>query len=91
MTTDTPERPDAATGTKLAAHTPQDAPVLDKGGYARRWLFSRRHIDTLISEGLPHCAIGKRRVRIVVAEADRWMIARYGTQRRGRAKRQEAA
>src|SRR5690349_9375432 len=60
----------------------QDRPVLDKRGYAARWLFSPRHIDHLITQGLPHLAIGTRRVRIFVDEADAWMRARYGVQRR---------
>ena len=69
--------PDAATGPKLAA------PITDKRGFALRWLFSIRHVDNLLRLGLPHCKIGKRRVRIVVEEADAWMRERFGTQRRG--------
>lgn len=58
------------------------APITDKAGYARRWMFSRRHVDTLISQGLPHLAIGKRRVRICVDEADRWMREKYGVKKK---------
>jgi len=69
--------PDAAAGYNSAA------PVTDKKGFAARWLFSPRHIDNLIAQGLPHLAVGKRRVRIVVCEGDAWMRQRFGTQRRG--------
>ncbi|MSU62302.1 MAG: hypothetical protein EXS31_07885 [Pedosphaera sp.] len=68
-----PPTPDTATG-----HTNA---VTDKKGYAQHWLFSPRHIDNLIADGLPHCKIGSRRVRIVIEEADRWMLQKYGTQR----------
>lgn len=70
-------KPDTATGQpKLAGE------IADKRGYAAHWMFSVRHVDNLIASGLPHLKIGKRRVRIVVAEADAWMRARYSTQRR---------
>jgi len=58
-------------------------PITDKRGYGARWLFSARHIDNLLAQGLPHCKMGRRRVRIVVAEADAWMRERFGTRRRG--------
>lgn len=83
--------PEAATGTtKLAAEIraivaeflkERAGPVTDKKGYAERWLFSPRHIDNFLAEGLPHLKIGDRRVRIVVAEADRWMGEQFGVQR----------
>jgi hypothetical protein len=57
--------------------------ITDKRGYGQRWHFSTRHIDNLISQGLPHLKIGERRVRIIVSEADEWMKIRFGTQRRG--------
>jgi hypothetical protein len=72
------QTPDAATGNlKLATD------ITDKRGYAEHWSFSTRHIDNLIAQGLPHLKIGKRRVRIVIPEADAWMKERFGTQRRG--------
>jgi hypothetical protein len=84
--------PEVATGFKLAANNDeQDRAVLDKDGFARRWLFSRRYIDALLAQGLPHCKLGARRVRIITGEADNWMRERFGTQRRGRAKRQPTA
>jgi hypothetical protein len=58
--------------------------ITDKRGFAERWKFSVRHIDNLLSQGMPHCRIGKRRVRIVVAEADRWMLERFGVRRLGK-------
>lgn len=71
-------RPDATTGeTRLADE------ITDKRGYGARWLFSVRHVDNLLAEGLPHLKIGKRRVRIVISEADAWMRERFGTRRRG--------
>lgn len=73
--------PDNATG------TPQFAPdITDKRGFAARWKGSVRWVDTLLAKGLPHCAIGRRRVRIVVAEADAWMRDQFHTQRFGGAK-----
>jgi hypothetical protein len=68
--------PDTATGSTKA--------VTDKKGYGQRWLFSPRHVDNLIAGGLPHLKIGSRRVRIVIEEADKWMLEKYGTQRRGK-------
>lgn len=62
---------------------PPIAPITDKKGFGRRWLFSQRHVDFLLSQGLPHLKVGKRRVRIVVEEGDRWMVEKYGLQRRG--------
>jgi len=62
---------------------------MDKLGYARRWHFSPRHIDNLLAQGLPHLKIGARRVRIVVAEADDWMKARFSTQRHGPERKEE--
>jgi hypothetical protein len=46
------------------------------------WRFSLRHIDNLLAKGMPHLKIGSRRVRIIIAEADKWMSEQYGTQRR---------
>ena len=64
--------------------------VTDKLGYARRWLFSPRHIDNLLAQGMPHLKVGSRRVRIVVAEADAWMKERFSTQRHGAARKKAA-
>ena len=68
---------EAATGNTTAAE------ITGKRGFGQRWLFSPRHVDNLLKAGLPHCKIGTRRVRIVIAEADKWMLEKYGTQRRG--------
>jgi len=68
--------PEVATGMKMAAE------ITDKRGYGARWGFSIRHIDNLLAQGCPHLKVGKRRVRIVVADADQWMKERFGTQRR---------
>jgi len=57
--------------------------VTDKRGFGARWLFSVRHVDNLLAEGLPHLKIGKRRVRIVISEADAWMREKFGVRRRG--------
>jgi len=57
---------------------------VDKRGYAARWQASVRWVDNLLAHGLPHLAIGKRRVRIDILEADRWMKDQYGTQRMGK-------
>jgi hypothetical protein len=72
--------PDAATGDmKLAS------PFTDKRGFAQRWQGSVRWIDGLLAQGLPHLKIGKRRVRICIAEADSWMQEQFRTQRRATA------
>jgi len=68
--------PDAATGQKLAAEI-----ITDKKGFGARWGFSTRHVDNLLAQGCPHLKVGKRRVRIVVPEADLWMKERFGTRR----------
>jgi hypothetical protein len=80
MTTQSSDNPETATGNKLADD------VTDKRGYGKRWGFSPRHVDNLISQGLPHLKIGERRVRIIVPEADAWMKQQFGTQRRGQSK-----
>ena len=69
--------PEAAAGTTKSA-----AEILDKKLYGQHWQFSVRHVDNLIAQGLPHLKVGKRRVRIIVSEADAWMRERFGTQRR---------
>lgn len=69
--------PDTATSEpKLAAE------ITDKRGFAGRWLFSTRTVDNLLRMGLPHMAVGKRRVRICIPEADEWMKRTFATQRR---------
>ena len=72
--------PDAAPGNKPAAE------ITDKRGYGQRWHFSLRHVDNLLAQGMPHLKIGARRVRIITSEADAWMRARYGVQRRAPAR-----
>ena len=74
--------PDTATGNSLAAQSP----ITSKKGYAQRWQGSPRWIDGLLAKGLPHMKIGARRVRISIPEADEWMHAQFGQQRRGAAK-----
>ena len=59
--------------------------ITDKRGFGKRWSFSTRHVDNLLAQGLPHLKIGKRRVRIIIAEADAWMRERFSTQRLGKA------
>lgn len=63
-----------------AATTAQE--ITDKRGYAARWQGSVRWLDGLLARGLPHLKIGKRRVRIVISEADKWMREQFFTQRR---------
>jgi hypothetical protein len=57
--------------------------VTDKRGFAARWHFSVRHVDNLLAQGMPHLKCGRRRVRLVTAEADAWMKERFGTRRLG--------
>lgn len=68
-------KPDSAAGKMTAAE------IVDKKGFGARWMFKPRMVDKFLAEGLPHLKIGSRRVRIVVAEGDAWMIQRYGCQR----------
>ena len=71
--------PEVATGqSSLAA----SSPYTDKRGYAKRWQGSTRWVDDLIARGLPHLKIGKRRVRLCIADADAWMQEQFRTQRR---------
>jgi len=72
--------PEVATGQTMLA-----SPFTDKRGYAQRWSFSTRKLDGLLASGLPHLAIGKRRVRICIAEADAWMQQQFRVQRIGSA------
>lgn len=62
--------------------------ITDKRGYAARWQLSTRTVSNLLAQGLPHCAVGSRRVRIIVLEADRWMREKFGTRRLGPAKQE---
>jgi hypothetical protein len=57
--------------------------ITDKRGYGQRWSFQVRFIDGLLAQGMPHLKIGKRRVRIIISEADAWMRERFRTQRYG--------
>ena len=86
---------DAATDTSKLAGIATEASqttICDKRGYGQRWNFSIRKIDDLLAQGLPHLRVGSRRVRIIIAEADRWMIEKFGTQRRAAGKgRREVA
>lgn len=72
-----------ATGNNQAAEF-----VTDKRGFADRWKFSVRQTDNFLAQGLPHLKIGRRRVRIIVAEGDAWMRDRYFTRRIGPAKQE---
>jgi hypothetical protein len=72
---------DPATGNSKLAEG-----ITDKKGYGERWGFSPRHVSNLLAQGLPHLAVGARRVRIIVAEADAWMVERFATRRRGPAR-----
>src|SRR5690242_4418132 len=73
--------PESASGAlNLAAN---NEPVTDKRGYAKRVKLSPRTIENFLATGMPHWKIGKRRVRIVVSEADAWMRERFGAQRYG--------
>lgn len=67
-------RPDTAPGEEVAVQ------ITDKRGYANRWMHSTRAVDNWLAEGLPHLKIGKRRVRILIPEADDWMRERFGQQ-----------
>ncbi len=58
------------------------AVAIDKGAFAARWGVSRRMVDNFLAQGMPHLAIGTRRVRIIPAEGDAWMNDRYATRRR---------
>jgi len=58
--------------------------ITDKRGFAARWGFSIRHVDNLLAQGMPHLKIGKRRVRIILMEADAWMKERFGCRRIGK-------
>jgi len=72
--------PEPATGNSKLAES-----ITDKRGFAARWGFSTRHVDNLLSQGLPHLKIGKRRVRIILAEADAWMKESFSCRRIGKA------
>ena len=58
-----------------------DLPITDKRGFAARWQFSTRQVDNFLAQGMPHFKIGKRRVRIAIAEADAWMRERFSQRR----------
>ena len=72
----------AITNSAEANTTPPD-PVMDKRAFAKRWHGSTRWVDSLLAKGMPHLRIGERRVRIITAEADAWMVEKFGTRRIG--------
>jgi hypothetical protein len=59
--------------------------IMDLGRYMARWGFSKRHGQNLLAKGMPCLLIGRRRVRIIVADADRWMKDTFSTRRIGKA------
>jgi hypothetical protein len=73
--------PETAAGNK-SVENGRTSDITDKKGYGLRWQFSPRHVDNLIAQGLPHLKIGRRRVRILVPEADAWMRQRFSQRRR---------
>lgn len=73
--------PDNATGqTSLAS------PFTDKAGFARRWQASRRWVDSMLAQGMPHLKTSARRVRLCIPECDQWMQDTFRVQRRGGAR-----
>ena len=50
----------------------------DKKGYGEHLGFCERTVTNLIGKGLPCLKVGARRIRIEVAEADRWMQRTFG-------------
>ena len=62
---------------------PTTPDIVDKAAYAARYGGSRRWVDGLLAQGLPHLKIGARRVRIVITEADGWMREKFHVQRMG--------
>jgi predicted DNA-binding transcriptional regulator AlpA len=54
---------------------------LTKRELAKLYSLSTRTIDKFLTQGLPHLAIGARRVRIEAAQAHAWMRERFGTRR----------
>ncbi len=54
---------------------------LTKRELAKLYSLSTRSIDNFLAQGLPHLAIGARRVRIEASQAHAWMRERFGTRR----------
>lgn len=54
---------------------------LTKSELAKLYSLSTRTIDNFLAQGLPHLAIGARRVRIEASQAHAWMRAKFGTRR----------
>lgn len=54
---------------------------LSKRDLAKLYSLSTRTIDNFLADGLPHLAIGARRVRIEASQAHAWMRERFGTRR----------
>jgi hypothetical protein len=55
--------------------------ILDKRGFAQRWMISVRTVDNCLRDGLPCMKIGSRIVRIDAFEGDEWMRQKFGTRR----------
>lgn len=58
------------------------AGIANRREYAERWRVSLRTVDAWLRRGLPHVKVSFKVVRIVVDDADRWMVEHFGQQRR---------
>ncbi|HEX7861710.1 MAG TPA: hypothetical protein VF773_15345 [Verrucomicrobiae bacterium] len=74
---------DSATGTQSKVGGNDE--IMDLGRYMARWGFTKRHGQNLLAKGMPHLLIGRRRVRIIVAESDAWLKQQFGKRRIGKA------
>jgi hypothetical protein len=65
-------------------HTPEVGEVTDKVGYSRRWSVGKKTVQHWLGDGMPHVRFGHRSVRIHVAQADAWLLQRYGMRRKAK-------
>lgn len=65
------------------AKSPQSPRFLTKKELAKLYQLSTRTIDNFLADGMPHLAIGRRRVRIEEGEARQWIQGRYEKRRNG--------
>jgi hypothetical protein len=69
----------------LTEPTTEDATQagVTKEQFARRWNVSKRQTDSWLRAGLPHMRLSYKLLRIIPAEGDAWLKARFSTARIG--------
>ena len=77
-------QPDDAAGNFKPATPASDQRYGDKNAVAKMIGVSKRTVENLMAQGLPHLALGRRRTRFEMDEVRAWLRQKFRTQRRGK-------